>query len=67
MRKKGGVFGTIFSFIVTLALIGVLLAVFSQFNWDFGLMVRWILEAAWSIITSVRDTVSSWDTFQRIF
>lgn len=67
MRKGRGFFGTVFSFIVTLSIIGIVLAVLTVFNWDFGLIIRWILEAAWSIISSVRDTVLSWDALHKIF
>lgn len=67
MKKGRGFFGTVFSFIVTLSIIGIVLAVLTVFNWDFGLIIRWILEVAWSIISSVRDTVLSWDALHKIF
>ena len=67
MRKRGGFMGSLMSIITTLIIIGLILAVFTQFDGDFGAMIRWILNAAWSIVVSVRDTVLGWDTFQRIF
>lgn len=67
MRKRGGFIGSLMGILSTLIIIGLVLAIFTQFNGNFGDMIRWILDAAWSIITSVRDTVMNWDTFQRIF
>lgn len=67
MRKRGGIFNNIIYTFGTLMLIGIFLAVLSQFNGDLGALFKWILDRAWEIVISVRDTVSSWDTFRRIF
>lgn len=67
MRKRRGVFSTIVSLVWMLVLFGVFLAVLSQFGGDLGALFQWILRGAWDIVISVRDSVSSWDTFQRIF
>ena len=67
MKKKGGVINTFTSVIGTLILLGIFLAVLSQFGGDLGALFQWILNGAWNIIISVRDSVSGWETFQRIF
>ena len=67
MKKKGGVINTFTSVIGLLILLGVFLAVLSQFGGDLGALFQWILNGAWNIIISVRDSVSKWETFQRIF
>lgn len=67
MKKKGGVINTFTSVIGTLILLGIFLAVLSQFGGDLGALFQWILNGAWNIIISVRDSVSKWETFQRIF
>lgn len=67
MKKKGGVINTFTSIIGTLILLGIFLAVLSQFGGDLGALFQWILNGAWNIIISVRDSVSKWETFQRIF
>lgn len=67
MRKKGGIFNNIVYMFGTLMLVGIFLAVLSQFNGDLGALFKWVLDRAWEIVMSVRDTVSSWDTFRRIF
>lgn len=67
MRKRGGIFNNIIYTFGTLMLIGIFLAVLSQFNGDLGALFKWVLDRAWEIVISVRDTVSSWDTFRRIF
>lgn len=67
MRKKGGPFNTIISILGMLIFFGIFLAVLSQFGGDLGALFQWIISGAWDIVISVRDSVSSWDTFQRIF
>ena len=67
MKKKGGVINTFTSVIGLLILLGIFLAVLSQFGGDLGALFQWILNGAWNIIISVRDSVSKWETFQRIF
>lgn len=65
--KKKGVIGTIMSLLSLLTLTGIFLAVLSQFGGDVGALFQWLLDTAWGIVTSVRDSVSSWETFQRLF
>lgn len=67
MRRRGGLGGTLISILTTLVVIGLILAVLTQFDGNLGEMVRWVLNAAWSVITNVRDTVLGWDTFQGLF
>lgn len=67
MKRKGGIAGTITSIILTLIGIGVFLAVLAQFGGNIGEFFRWMLDIAWGIITSVRDSVMSWDIFKNIF
>lgn len=67
MRKRQGVLGTVISLISTLTLLGLFLAVLSQFGWDFGALLKWILDAAWSFVTMIKDTIAGWPTFQRLF
>ena len=67
MKKRGGVFNNIVSIVGALVLLGIFLAALSQFGGDLGAMFQWVLNGAWNIVTSVRDSVGSWDTFQRIF
>lgn len=67
MKRRGGFFGSVVSLISLLVVIGLILAIFTQFNGDFGAIIRWFLDTSWGIITSVRDTVLGWDTFQRMF
>lgn len=67
MRKRGGAMGTIVGILTTLVVVGIILAVLTQFDGDLGEMVKWVLSAAWNIVTSVRDTVLGWDTFQGLF
>lgn len=67
MKKRGGIINTFTSIIGLLILLGIFLAVLSQFGGDLGALFQWILNGAWNIITSVRDSVSGWETFQRIF
>lgn len=67
MKKRGGVFNNIVSIVGALVLFGIFLAALSQFGGDLGAMFQWVLNGAWNIVTSVRDSVASWDTFQRIF
>lgn len=66
MRKRGPM-GTIISIVSGLVFIGIFLAVLSQFGGDLGAMLQWTLDKAWSLVTSVRDSVASWDTFQGLF
>ena len=67
MKKRGGIFNNIVSIVVMLVMFGIFLAALSQFGGDLGAMFQWILNGAWNIVISVRDSVGSWDTFQRIF
>lgn len=67
MRKKGGIAGTITSIVVTLIGIGIFLAVLAQFGGNIGEFFRWLLDLAWGIIISVRDTILGWDLFSGIF
>ena len=67
MKKKGGIFNNIVSIVGMLVMLGIFLAALSQFGGDLGAMFQWILNGAWDIVISVRDSVGSWDTFQRIF
>lgn len=65
--RKRGPFGMIMGAITILFFLGVFLAALSQFNGDLGEMFRWLLNLAWSFVSGVRDTLASWDTFQRLF
>lgn len=65
--KKKGLFNNVVSIIGALILFGIFLAVLSQFGGDVGALFQWLLNGAWNIVVSVRDSVSSWDTFQRVF
>lgn len=67
MKKRGGIFNNIVSIVGALVVFGIFLAALSQFGGDLGAMFQWILNGAWNIVISVRDSVGSWDTFQRIF
>ena len=67
MKKRGGIFNNIVSIVGMLVMLGIFLAALSQFGGDLGAMFQWILNGAWDIVISVRDSVGSWDTFQRIF
>lgn len=67
MRRKGGVGGTITTVILTLVGIGIFLAILAQFGGNIGELFRWILDIAWGIIISVRDSILSWDIFQNVF
>ena len=67
MRKKGGLAQSITSVILTLIGIGVFLAVLAQFGGNVGEFFRWMLDIAWGIITSVRDSITSWDIFKNVF
>ena len=67
MKRKKGLGNGIISIVLGLALLGVFLAVLSQFGGDLGALVTWILSTAWNFVISVRDTVASWGTFQRLF
>lgn len=53
--------------VTALTLIGIFLAVLSQFGGDLGAMLQWILNKAWGFVISVRDSVAGWDTFQGLF
>lgn len=66
-RKRGGVFNNIFYILGALMFIGIFLAVLAQFGGDLGAMFQWILDFTWGFITSIRDAVGSWATFQRLF
>lgn len=66
-RRRGGIFSNIIYILGALMFIGIFLAVLAQFGGDLGAMFQWILDFAWGIITSVRDAVSGWETFQRLF
>ena len=67
MKKRGGIFNNIVSIVGMLVMLGIFLAALSQFGGDLGAMFQWVLNGAWNIVISVRDSVGSWDTFQRIF
>lgn len=67
MKKRNGPMGAIMGAIGTLIMVGIFLAVLAQFGGDLGAMFRWILNAAWSFVVTVRDTIAGWDTFQGIF
>lgn len=66
MRRKGAT-GKIWAVISGLALLGIFLAVLSQFGGDLGALFQWILNTAWNFVITIRDTVASWATFQRLF
>jgi len=65
--KKKGVMGTIMGAIGALIMVGIFLAVLSQFGGDLGAMFQWILNSAWKFVITVRDTIAGWDTFQGLF
>lgn len=66
-RRGGGIFSNIIYILGALMFIGIFLAVLAQFGGDLGAMFQWILDFAWGIITSIRDAVGNWATFQRLF
>lgn len=66
-RRRGGIFSNIIYILGALMFIGIFLAVLAQFGGDLGAVFQWILDFAWGIITSIRDAVSGWETFQRLF
>ena len=67
MRRKKGISGQIWAIISGLILFGIFLAVLSQFGGDLGALFQWIINTAWNFVITIRDTVASWATFQRIF
>ena len=67
MRKRNGVGGTLIAIFTTLIGIGIFLAILAQFGGNLGELFRWILDVAWGIIVSIRDSILSWDIFQNIF
>lgn len=67
MNSRKGIIGSIISAITILAMIGLFLAVLAQFDGDLGAMFKWVLDLAWTIVSSVRDSVSEWDTFKGLF
>ena len=67
MKKKRGPMGAIMGMLGMLAMVGIFLAVLSQFGGDLGEMFRWFLNAAWKFVITVRDTIAGWDTFQGLF
>ena len=67
MKRKKGPIGSIIAIIFALALVGVFLAVLAQFDGDLGAMIEWSLTSAWRFVSTVRDTVANWDTFQGLF
>lgn len=67
MKRKKGPIGSIIAILFALALIGVFLAVLAQFDGDLGAMIEWSLTSAWRFVSTVRDTVANWDTFQGLF
>lgn len=67
MRKKKGPMGAIMGGIFALTIIGIFLAVLAQFDGDLGAMIEWTLTSAWRFVSTVRDTVANWDTFQGLF
>lgn len=66
-KRKRGPIGAIIAIVSGLALLGIFLAVLTQFGGDIGAMFRWLFSAVWSFVISVRDTVASWGTFQKLF
>lgn len=66
-RKRGGPMGSIIAMITGLIAFGIFLAVLAQFGGDLGALFQWLLNSAWQIVVSVRDSIASWDTFQRLF
>lgn len=67
MRRKKGVMGSMIGLISGLIGVGIFLAVLSQFGWDLGALLTWILNLMWSFVTTIKDTISGWPTFQRLF
>lgn len=67
MRRKKGLLSNIISIFVALIAIGIFLAILAQFGGDLGALFRWILDRIWNIIISVKNAVSGWETFQRLF
>lgn len=67
MRKGKGVMGTIMGGIGLLIMLGIFLAVLSQFGGDLGAMLQWILSTAWNFVITIRDTIAGWGTFQGLF
>ncbi|HHT97129.1 MAG TPA: hypothetical protein GXZ90_04455 [Clostridiales bacterium] len=66
-RRKGGAMGNVVTIFIGLVLFGIFLAVLNQFGGDLGALFQWLLNGTWNFITSVRDSISSWSTFQRLF
>lgn len=66
-RKRGGLMGSFMGLISSLVLLGFGLAVLSQFGWDLGALLQWILNTMWSFVITIKDTIAGWPTFQRLF
>lgn len=66
-RRRGGFGNTVMTILTGLFAFGIFLAVLAQFGGDLGDMAQWFLNMAWNFVLTVRNTIASWDTFQRIF
>lgn len=66
-KRRGGTMGTVMALITGLAFFGLFLAVLTQFGGDLGALFQWIINTAWSFVITIRDSIGSWDTFQRLF
>lgn len=67
MKRKGGFRGTIVSMFFTLVGMGIFLAILAQFGGNIGELFKWILDIILGVITSIRDSVLNWSTFQSMF
>lgn len=66
-RRRGAMGGGLMGIISSLVIIGIFLAVLSQFGGDLGALFQWVLNTAWRFVITVRDTIAGWGTFQRLF
>lgn len=67
MRKRKGALGTIMGILSVLSLIGIFLAVLTQFGGDLGALIQWLMTTAWNFVITIKDTIANWPTFQRLF
>lgn len=67
MKGKKGLMGSIMGIIYTLSLIGLFLAILSQFGGNLSDMFQWILNTAWAFIITIRNTILGWNVFQGLF